>query len=113
MASNWEAIINRGSPCGEQIMDPGAGNNAFSYSIYPNPSSGFLSIEYLSLSANNQALNIYDVTGRLVYKDLLSPSSFSTTKTMNLNHLPAGIYFLVFPNEGEEMVERIAIFPTN
>ena len=51
-------------------------------SFYPNPASSFITVEGVS----NSQIEIYSLTGSLLIK--------STDKTINIEHLPAGIYLV-------------------
>jgi hypothetical protein len=75
------------------------------FHISPNPFSGQVTIslagvsEYLSIA--EPELNIYDVSGRIVRKFILHPSSFILPATLEWdgrdeagNELPCGVYYL-------------------
>ncbi len=61
---------------------------ANSISVYPNPNSGILNINLTSELAHNSALEIYDVLGKLVVKQVLS----NELNTINISNLNNGIY---------------------
>jgi hypothetical protein len=66
--------------------------------ITPNPSDGIFSIEYIPQRISGM-LYIYDIAGKEVYKENVSP--FSSIKNLNLSRLlNNGIYAvcLVFGN---------------
>ena len=68
-------------------------NNNSTLSLYPNPVNNLLTINGLE---NNSAINIYDVTGKLVIsKNNLANSNYSLS-TESLN---AGVYFVSISNK--------------
>jgi len=67
------------------------------FSVYPNPSKGYLDIR-LPVSNEKQSIKIYDFNGKQVYQE----SSIQNSKTLNLNHLSNGLYFIQY-SEGTKM----------
>lgn len=62
-------------------------------SIYPNPASSFVTIE----GVNNSHIEIYSLTGNLLIQ--------STEKTINIEHLPAGIYLVKIGNINQRLIK--------
>lgn len=58
--------------------------------IFPNPSKGRISIESI-LGKNINQIQIHSTDGRLIYT---SKNIKNSKTTLNLSHLPAGIYYL-------------------
>jgi len=44
------------------------------YTVYPNPTSGYLNIQYVDVSSQPVYFTVYDLTGRVVYEVLLPPT---------------------------------------
>jgi hypothetical protein len=62
-------------------------------SIYPNPASDILTISYGNAPAPEECLiSVYSVTGQNVHSATTSFRSGQTT--MNISHLPEGLYFI-------------------
>jgi hypothetical protein len=63
--------------------------------IYPIPTSDEL---HLKLFRNHRQTNmrIVDMSGRVVYWEVLAPNALRTEKVISLKHLPAGLYILRF-----------------
>jgi len=59
------------------------------FSIYPNPSNGILNISH-NLNEENYVLEIYDVTGKVVYNQYFK--RMKNTETVEINFLETGIY---------------------
>lgn len=69
-------------------------------SIHPNPSAGKFQ---LSGSSNiHSDVVIFDANGKQVHKEKLN-----TSKTINISHLPKGIYFLELDVDGELLRKKI------
>jgi hypothetical protein len=71
-----------------------------SFSVYPNPSKGYLEIK-LPVTTEKQSIKIYDFNGKQVYKE----SGIQNSKTLNLNHLSNGLYFIQYA-EGTKVSYR-------
>ena len=57
------------------------------FRVYPNPVSDYLHISYNQNINDNWTLMIYDIRGRLIYKD-----SFLQNKILDFNDMSKGIY---------------------
>jgi hypothetical protein len=71
--------------------------------IYPNPATDFLFINNKNLSSDN--VQIMDITSRIIVNCKLS-----TDNSINVSHLPKGIYFIKFNTEnGENFIEKFLV----
>ena len=71
--------------------------------IYPNPTTGELTINNEQLIINN--VEIFDVYGRKLSSHHLITSS--SNHQINISHLPAGIYFVKVTTEQGVFVEKV------
>jgi hypothetical protein len=62
----------------------------FKFNVYPNPSSGNFNIIYLLPQNKEGKLEVFDITGKVVYEMRLP--QWSTLQQMSLPHLSKGIY---------------------
>ncbi|MCZ2140236.1 MAG: T9SS type A sorting domain-containing protein [Bacteroidia bacterium] len=69
-------------------------------SVFPNPTSGLLTIQAELLPNQNYKLLISDITGRIVKEEQISSSSDKLL--MNVNDLKNGIYYLKITNGTSE-----------
>jgi len=77
------------------ICGDAGGEQSITY--YPNPFTSELILEMNNISAENAVIKIYDVMGRIVYKNTFSESPLSNQKIiMDLQSLPSGIYSAEF-----------------
>ncbi len=112
----WSVFANRGlgvnassganNNATDQVEDfttPPAGPNCTTLSvgsilskeiltIYPNPTSGIITLNMESLVSSNLTVQVYDLNGRMVYNEALS--GFSGEKSLNLSHLMSGVYLV-------------------
>lgn len=67
---------------------------ANSLAIFPNPSKGEFTISFDSSLNNNDnvKVDIYDISGRLVYKNSFANDSVQFHKTINLTGVASGVY---------------------
>ena len=74
----------------------GTKDNSFADSlvVFPNPSKGEFTISFNSNINNNNNINvdIYDVSGRLVYKNTFINNTVQFNETINLNGVAPGVY---------------------
>jgi len=68
--------------------------------IYPNPTTGELKIKNWELKINN--VEIYDIYGRNVHS-----FTCSLVHSIDISHLPAGIYFVQIQTEQEIVTKKI------
>jgi len=58
--------------------------------VYPNPTKGFLNIDYQALSSLDYSIEVLNLQGQ----SILTKEAISETNTIDLRHLNSGIYFL-------------------
>jgi hypothetical protein len=83
--------------------------NAGAYAIYPNPTSGKLTIEYQTSSATVIYAEVHDASGKLVMKQQLNYNTSDKEQTINISSLANGLYFIQLTNSenGTETVRII------
>ena len=80
-------------------------------SIYPNPSSGDLTIKYDVAQRSNVKIDIYDIKGILI-KTIIDTQNQHTGKyqiPVNLTELPSGIYIVNLINNEKRFSEKLVI----
>lgn len=71
--------------------------------LYPNPNNG--NVLYLKYSENmdaNAMVNVFDITGRLIFSEKISPS-------ISISSLHSGIYFVEIQSKGNKISKRLII----
>ncbi|MDN3665555.1 leucine-rich repeat domain-containing protein [Algibacter miyuki] len=71
------------------------------FNIYPNPTSGLVSIK--SRLLNNANVSIYDLNGRV----LLTNNFSGTSSEINMSNLSSGVYLMKVEVENNQFVKRI------
>ena len=62
-------------------------------SFFPNPNNGTFTIATVNPTKFDK-IEIFDISGKLVYSDIMDMSSNITSKTYCVSQLPNGIYFV-------------------
>ena len=80
----------------------------FKFRVYPNPiTNGYLHIGYLLPQNKHGNFEIYDVTGKVVFKYVLPP--WSNEQSFRLPKLSGGVYNCVITSDGKNVSKKIAI----
>jgi WD40 repeat protein len=106
---NYYLGAKTGSPCDTltNINDPP--EHDFRFKVFPNPvMDGNIKIMYLLPQNKSGRLEIYDVTGKVVYSQSLPP--WSTIQTISLPDLADGIYNVVVKSAAEWESRKIIVF---
>ncbi|MBS1937917.1 MAG: T9SS type A sorting domain-containing protein, partial [Bacteroidetes bacterium] len=82
-----------------------ASTDAAPLRVFPNPSNGSFQVELPNGMAGRTDLQVMDVTGRVVYLQAIA----ARTATMDLGHLPNGLYTLVARNGSLQTTSKISI----
>lgn len=83
------------------------GGHDFKFNIYPNPSSGNFNIIYLLPQNKEGKLEVFDITGKVVYEMRLP--QWSTLQQISLPHLSEGIYAVKISSDGYSVVKKLII----
>lgn len=71
-----------------------------SLSVFPNPSNGFLTIQYFTDNRENTSISVCDILGRKVHEQRnVQFSPDATIKSVDLSYLPNGIYLVTLRKE--------------
>ena len=82
-------------------------SNDPSISIYPNPASAMLNINWNALPGSITNISLTDVAGRVVLRDVLNSST--GTKGINVSALNDGVYMLTINGDGMHSVNKVVI----
>ena len=75
-------------------------------SIYPNPSSGLLSLIISNRDNTDLIINILDINGRLV-KNISSFNNYKTVHEIDLQNQNQGVYFVKVICNKEVLIRKI------
>ena len=86
-------------------------NEAFDVSInvYPNPNMGVFTLELFSETNDLIDLKIYNSLSVVVYEEDKLNVNGDYSKTLDLNNLAGGIYYLILENQNGRFVRKIVI----
>jgi len=79
--------------------------------VYPNPANAFVKIAYLVEQHGPVSMDVYDMTGKLVYRmanAMHQPGRYEVE--MDVSGIHPGIYFCRMISEGQTHVKRLVVF---
>jgi hypothetical protein len=82
-----------------------------SFTVYPNPSQGIFSVN-VAYAENKDAqfkIAVTNLQGITVYSENVGINKTSFNKSLNLEDLPKGIYFLHLNSELQQVIKKIVI----
>jgi hypothetical protein len=83
--------------------------NDMSTTLYPNPNSGNFTLEMNSLVPQNINIKITNALGMTVYSENGLTFSGKLMKSINLNNVPAGVYYMSIRNSGKNIVQKFLV----
>ncbi|WP_448606124.1 reprolysin-like metallopeptidase [Paenimyroides ceti] len=91
------------------IGDGVSSNDQFEFDnfrLYPNPSSDVVNIHFDLSTMTNIVFELYDLNGRLVYKDVLNNSN-NVAYSLPMNQFSSGMYLLKINDGNHSVVKKI------
>ena len=77
--------------------------------IYPNPSSGYLTIEIEGFAGNTLYSRLQNAQGQTVQNSTLLANKGSNTFQVQLNQFPAGMYWFELESDGLRVQHKIVL----
>jgi len=84
-------------------------SNGGNLSVYPNPSSGDLTIEMNLLTQSNVDVSIENILGKIVYSNNLTPIDGKVSQKIDLTKESTGVYFIHVNVDGEKITKKIIL----
>jgi hypothetical protein len=75
-------------------------DNDYKFAIYPNPANDILRIEFSDNNLLYSEIKIFDITGKLIFKDKL----IYNNQTIDISNIRNGLYFLQIKNETVKLI---------
>jgi hypothetical protein len=75
------------------------------FTVYPNPSTGIVSLHFENITSTDSQLDIYNSAGTVVYSEIINQKG-SFTYSRDFRMLPVGIYYLKLTTGNKQMVQR-------
>ena len=73
--------------------------------VYPNPARNIINIRFSNLSGNSAEITLMDVTGKPVYNSITQ----SNIEIVNIENLPAGVYFIKTSLKTQSKIKKLLI----
>ena len=77
-------------------------------SVFPNPSEGSFTVELTGMEGAVD-IQIMDISGQIVYTDVINCSGNSTSRQFSLSHLTKGIYLIQAINKNDVISQKIIL----
>lgn len=82
--------------------------NAWDVAVYPNPTNGFLNVQFTLPKEDKILIGLYDVQGKFVLEKSLGNSAAGVHKEMlDLTHLPNGTYVCRISGEHNTITKKV------
>jgi hypothetical protein len=75
--------------------------------VYPNPTTGMLTIDLSNITNNLIKIGVINVTGQLVYMEKIENTK--STKKIDLSSYPKGIYFMLLKSNNSITAKKIIL----
>lgn len=85
-------------------------NEATLVSVYPNPSTGLFTMDYLGQTQTTLWLEVTNTVGQTVYEQPWVNSHLNKQITVDLTQLDKGIYYATLSNNNGKVVRKIVLF---
>ncbi|MCX6280364.1 MAG: T9SS type A sorting domain-containing protein [Bacteroidetes bacterium] len=105
-------MVNSIKHLGFMVCDwvPDINRDDLSFSVWPNPSSGRLTLSLKRNTLSPVRIQVSDLTGVIRYREQLDQQDLSITRSLNLENLPSGVYFLKIECGSSARVQKLVIF---
>jgi len=79
------------------------------FKVFPNPSNGQFNVEFKSQNTSEVEIVIFDLMGRIVFKEKYSTNATSFKERVNIQNISSGIYVLQVKRGNEISSQKIHI----
>jgi len=79
------------------------------WSIYPNPSNGYVELELNSNDKRELLIEIVSLQGQVVYKETMNVAYGTNVHQLDLTGLSPQAYLIILKNNNEQIVKRLII----
>ncbi len=97
-----------GSSCDTLTSVKDLAEHDFRFSISPNPNNGNFRIMYLLPQNKSGRLEIFDINGRVVYSQNLTP--WSTLQSVSLPRVANGVYNCTITSDAKRVHKKLVVF---
>jgi len=75
----------------------------------PNPAQNFTTIEYSIPKAGEVIFNIYNISGQVLYTEVLQSRAGRHTINVDISDFAAGIYFYSIEYQGQKLTKKMIV----
>ena len=91
------------------VQDLRSSEPSLSYELYPNPTHGRFTLEFTDRAYNNLRIQVYDITGKQVYDELLDNPKLHRRIEIFPGGLSKGVYLVRLSSENKTGVQRLIV----
>ncbi|MFK7807875.1 MAG: T9SS type A sorting domain-containing protein [Saprospiraceae bacterium] len=78
-------------------------------SVYPNPTSSLLNVNFTAQSESEVAIRVFDMTGKLIQSKAVNLIVGKQLETLNVSSYSSGIYFLHLSTGEQQIVKKFVV----
>lgn len=83
--------------------------NTISLTVYPNPSTGIITINWRNEVASDIRISVFDQLGNLLHHESVQNTGGNMEKALNLSNFPNGLYHFVLESGNEKTVKKVVL----
>ncbi len=83
--------------------------NNSGFTVYPNPTAGYITIEQTFDVTSKGTIDVLDISGRVLYTESVDLNAGAFNYTVNLSKLPNGLYLVRLSSDREFYTERVQL----
>ncbi|MEO8150644.1 MAG: T9SS type A sorting domain-containing protein [Bacteroidia bacterium] len=102
------ATVTITQPSSRALGNSHTGNDNYSV-IYPNPSSGFITLTFNQVIQSKVSIEIYNLTGERVYTKEVKVESNSNSFNLDLSPLAKGVYTVKYQTGDKDWIDKLVI----
>ncbi len=113
IAGNYTLVVTNAAGCSTSsttvIANVGikAAQSLTHVQVYPNPTSGMITIAATLAKSQYVAINIYDINGKLVYTSTVANADINFSKNVNIESFASGVYMVQLVTDNGSVQQRI------
>ncbi|WP_136482140.1 zinc-dependent metalloprotease [Cognatitamlana onchidii] len=104
--NSWFVEICETAETPLSVVDPPTESNEFK--LFPNPNKGTFTLQLFNPSGNPILIDVFDIRGRLVYKDVYQNIT-NFDKQIVLNPIQSGLYVMQVSYGAEKVIKKIVV----
>lgn len=114
---NFTITLTATNSCGsdtytQSVTVTGIGQveNNLGFDVFPNPSAGSFYITLTNNASTRVNLRVFDLSGKMVYKENISDAGSAINRQLDLSALPRGVYTLHLNSEAGNGIQKLMLY---